>query len=135
MSDEIIPNKSLRKLNSIIIRNEYFRQDKILQQQIIAWAKDLMSECRNEWQMMRATTIKAIIQKDRKTEAQRKANIRDKKYAPFRKYFYQIQKNEFDKKFNEGYISTKYLNKYLAWYKFVNQKNDVNFLFNELILG
>ena len=32
-------------------------------------------------------------------------------------------------------VSTKYLNKYLAWHKFVNQKNDVNFLFNELILG
>lgn len=33
-------------------------------------------------------------------------------------------------------ISTKYLHKYLAWYKFVNQKrNDVNFLFNELIMG
>lgn len=32
-------------------------------------------------------------------------------------------------------ISTKYLNKYLAWFKFVNQKNDMNFLFNELILG
>ncbi len=32
-------------------------------------------------------------------------------------------------------ISTKYLDRYLAWYKFVNQKNDINFLFNELILG
>ncbi len=33
-------------------------------------------------------------------------------------------------------ISTKYLHKYLAWYKFVNQKkNDVNFLFNDLIMG
>lgn len=32
-------------------------------------------------------------------------------------------------------ISTKYLNRYLSWYKFVNQKNDVNFLFNDLILG
>lgn len=32
-------------------------------------------------------------------------------------------------------ISTKYLDRYLAWYKFINQKNDVNYLFNELILG
>lgn len=32
-------------------------------------------------------------------------------------------------------ISTKYLNKYLGWYKFINQKNDINFLFNELIMG
>ncbi len=42
------------------------------------------------------------------------------------------------KEFLRGFkgISTKYLHKYLAWYKFVNQKkNDVNFLFNELIMG
>lgn len=42
------------------------------------------------------------------------------------------------KEFLRGFkgISTKYLHKYLAWYKFVNQKkNDVNFLFNDLIMG
>lgn len=32
-------------------------------------------------------------------------------------------------------VSTKYLTKYLAWYKFINQKNDIRFLFNELIMG
>jgi transposase-like protein len=32
-------------------------------------------------------------------------------------------------------ISTKYLNRYLAWYKFIRQKNDCGFLFNNLILG
>ena len=41
---------------------------------------------------------------------------------------------EFLRRFKD--ISTKYLHKYLAWYKFVNQKkNDVNFLFNDLITG
>lgn len=42
------------------------------------------------------------------------------------------------KEFLRGFkgISTKYLHKYLAWYKFINQKkNDVNFLFNDLIMG
>jgi transposase-like protein len=41
------------------------------------------------------------------------------------------------KEFLRGFkgISTKYLTKYLAWYKFINQKNDVNYLFNELIMG
>ena len=31
-------------------------------------------------------------------------------------------------------ISTKYLNRYLAWFKFVKQKNDCGYLFNDLIL-
>lgn len=32
-------------------------------------------------------------------------------------------------------VAIKYLNKYVSWYKFVNQKDDTAFLFNELILG
>lgn len=32
-------------------------------------------------------------------------------------------------------ISTKYLNCYLAWFKFVKQKNDCGYLFNNLILA
>lgn len=32
-------------------------------------------------------------------------------------------------------ISTKYLDKYLSWYKFIDQKNDVAYLFNNLIMG
>jgi len=32
-------------------------------------------------------------------------------------------------------VSTKYLNNYLAWFKFVKQKNDCGYLFNQLILG
>lgn len=32
-------------------------------------------------------------------------------------------------------ISTKYLNNYLAWFKFIKQKNDCSFLFNKLILA
>lgn len=31
-------------------------------------------------------------------------------------------------------ISTKYLNEYLTWFKFIQQKNDCGFLFNKLIL-
>jgi transposase-like protein len=32
-------------------------------------------------------------------------------------------------------ISTKYLSNYLAWFKFVKQKNDCGYLFNDLILA
>lgn len=31
-------------------------------------------------------------------------------------------------------ISTKYLNRYMSWFKFIQQKNDCGFLFNNLIL-
>ena len=32
-------------------------------------------------------------------------------------------------------VATKYLDKYVNWYKIVNQKDDAAFLFNELIVG
>jgi len=32
-------------------------------------------------------------------------------------------------------ISTKYLDRYLTWYKFIRQKNDSGYLFNELVLA
>ncbi|MCL2439738.1 MAG: IS1595 family transposase [Alphaproteobacteria bacterium] len=32
-------------------------------------------------------------------------------------------------------ISTKYLDRYLAWFKFIKQKNDCGYLFNEIILA
>ena len=46
---------------------------------------------------------------------------------------YQAQLKKFFRKFNG--VSTKYLNRYLAWFKFTRQKNDINYLFNHLILG
>lgn len=46
---------------------------------------------------------------------------------------YHSRLKEFMIKFHG--VATKYLDKYVSWYKFVNQKNDTAFLFNELILG
>ena len=46
---------------------------------------------------------------------------------------YHSRLKEFMIKFHG--VATKYLDKYVSWYKFVNQKNDTAFLFNDLILG
>ena len=46
---------------------------------------------------------------------------------------YHSHLKNFLRRFNG--ISTKRLTEYLAWFKFIKQKNDVGYLFNELILG
>jgi transposase-like protein/IS1 family transposase len=46
---------------------------------------------------------------------------------------YHSYLKDFLKKFRG--ISTKYLDEYLTWFKFIKQKNDVGYLFNDLILG
>ena len=45
---------------------------------------------------------------------------------------YHAYIKEFFRKFRG--VSTKYLDEYLAWVKFIKQKNDIGYLFNELIL-
>lgn len=45
---------------------------------------------------------------------------------------YHSYLKEFLKKFKG--ISTKYIDEYLAWFKFIKQKNDIGYLFNELML-
>lgn len=92
---EMIPDKALRKLNMLILHNEHLRTDNNLQQNIINWAEQMLSEARMEWEENRATTIEAVILSDRKAEARRRAAIKDTKYAYFREHFKNLQKTKF----------------------------------------
>lgn len=70
--EEIISAKALRKLDTLFLRNKLLYKNKELQLQIISWAKELLSESRKEWCRQRKTTLKTIIQLDRKNEAQKR---------------------------------------------------------------
>lgn len=92
---EMLPLKSVRKLNSLILHNETLAKDKILQQKIITWAEEMLEEAREEWSDTHNSTIDAIILCDRKKEAIKRGQARDKKYAPFREYFKNLQQKHF----------------------------------------
>ena len=64
--EEIIPIKSLRKLDYIFLHNIEIRENQLLQNEILKWAKELVTDCRQEWSEIHATTIDAIIACDRK---------------------------------------------------------------------
>lgn len=92
---ELIPLKSLRKLDRLILQNKTLFSDKELQQKIIFWAGEMLKEAKEEWYDIHATTIDAVVIQDRKLEAQRRAEIKDAKYAPFREYFKKVQQAKF----------------------------------------
>lgn len=92
---ETLPLKAARKLNMLIMHNEALAKDKSLQEKIITWALDMLEEARTDWSDIHNTVLDAVITCDRKQEAKRKALIKDKKYAPFREYFKNLQYKKF----------------------------------------
>lgn len=102
MEEEIIPGKSLRKLNSLFLHNKELYKNEKLQQEIVAWAKEMLTESRAEWCSMRATTIDAVIKTDRKQQAINRGKQRDKKYSPFRDYFKSLQYQHFTEHRKQG---------------------------------
>ena len=92
---EILLLKAARKLNMLIMHNNALAKDKSLQEKIITWAEDMLEEARNDWSDMRAGVLDTIINYDRKQEALKRGQAHDKKYAPFREYFKNLQKQKF----------------------------------------
>lgn len=84
---EIIPIRALRKFDAMCLHNEYLRQNKEFQQQILSWAADTLAEAREHWRELHNDTIESVIECHTRSEAKRKSDIKDQKYAPFREYF------------------------------------------------
>lgn len=87
---ETIPLKSARKLDILFMHNEVLARNKKLQQEIIDWAEDMLEEARTEWSSVHNSLIGAIVTCERKKEAIKRGQARDKKYAPFRAYFKEL---------------------------------------------
>ena len=111
---EIIPFKALRKFDVMCLHNEYLHLIKEMQQQILSWAADMLKEARAEWSERRNDTIESIIECHVRSEAKRKSDIKDQKYAPFREYFKKVQREQFDIALQNGYKLTA--NSFVEWF-------------------
>lgn len=118
---EILSPKALRKLDNIIIHHENLLKNKELQQELVAWAQDMLAEARKDWEAMRTISIDTIIFCDRKKEAKRKASLKDEKYAPFREYFKKLQKEKYDEAMQNGYKLTAL--GFVNWFLSQNEHN------------
>lgn len=111
---EIIPFAALRKFDEMCLHNESLHQNKEFQQQILSWTADTLTEAREDWGEIHATTIEAIVTEDRKAQAKKRGEARDNKYAPFREYFKNLQQ----KRFNEYQKAGQRLsaNRFVEWF-------------------
>ena len=119
---EVIPITALRKFDAICLHNEYLQQDREFQQQILSWAADMLKEARAEWSERRNDTIESIIECHTRSEAKRKSDIKDQKYAPFREYLKKVQREQFDIALQNGYKLTA--NSFVEWF-LANKANEI----------
>lgn len=115
----VIPITALRKFDAMCLHTPKLRQDSDLQQQILNWAADMLTEAREEWGALHATTIDAVITEDRKTQAKKRGKARDNKYAPFRKYFKNLQQQRFNEYYKQGQKMSA--NSFVTWFLAYNQ--------------
>lgn len=119
---EVIPITALRKFDAICLHNEYLQQDREFQQQILSWAADMLKEARAEWSERRNDTIESIIECHTRSEAKRKSDIKDQKYAPFREYLKKVQREQFDIALQNGCKLTA--NSFVEWF-LANKANEI----------
>lgn len=119
---EIIPLRTLREFNAICLHNEYLYQNKELQQQLLDCMVDMLIKSREEWEKLRNDTIKSVIKHHTSSEAKRKSEIKDQKYAPFREYFKQIQQEKYESALLNGSKLTA--NSFVDWF-LENKANDI----------
>ena len=125
---EIIPITALRKFDAMCLHNPKLRQNRELQQQILSWAAELLEEARENWGKLHATTVDAVVAEDRRTQAKKRGKARDNKYAPFREYFKQIQKERFDEALKNGGKLTA--NGFAHWF-LENRESDMEIPYEE----
>ena len=119
---EIIPFKSLRKFDAMCLHNGYLHQNKEFQQQILSWVAELLEEARKDWNELRNDNIESVIECHTRSEAKRKSDIKDQKYAPFREYLKIVQREQFDIALQKGYKLTA--NSFVDWF-LVNKVNEM----------
>ena len=118
---EVIPITALRKFDVMCLHSPKLRQDRKLQQQILNWAADMLIEAREECGELHNDTIESVIKCHTSSEAKRKSEIKDQKYAPFREYFKQIQQEKYEFALQNGSKLTA--NSFVDW--FLENKTDI----------
>ena len=118
---KVLPITALRKFDVMCLHSPKLHQDRELQQQILNWAVDMLTESREEWRKLHNDTIESVIKCHTSSEAKRKSEIKDQKYAPFREYFKQIQQERHEFALQNGSKLTA--NSFVDW--FLENKTDI----------
>ena len=96
-ASSVIEIDKLRKLDCIFRQFNQTQDTKALQSQITNWIILTITDEIRHWQDSRKESVEVLCKINRSQEAQKRAQSRDKKYAPFREYFKKIQRQRFNK--------------------------------------
>ena len=119
---EIIPLTNLKKFDALCLHNRDLHLNKELQQQILSWAAEMLTEARENWGKLHATTMDAVFKTRHSEKAHKGAVARDKKYAQFREKFAEIQKEKYKEALQIGNKMTA--NGFVEWF-LANKVNEV----------
>ena len=113
-ASSVIEIDKLRLLDFILRKFNQNQDIKSLQSQITNWIILTITDEIRHWQDSRKESVEALCKINRSQEAQKRAQSRDKKYAPFREYFKKIQRQRFNKYMKLGKKMTA--NGFVLWF-------------------
>ena len=94
-ASSVIEVDKLRLLDFILRQFNQNKNTKALQSQITNWIILTITDEIKHWQDSRKEYVEVLCKINRSQEAQKRAQSRDKKFAPFREYFKKIQYQQF----------------------------------------
>ena len=113
-ANNVIEIDKLRQLDFILRKFNQNQDIKSLQSQITNWIILTITDEIRHWQDSRKESVEALCKINRSQEAQKRAQSRDKKFAPFREYFKKIQRQRFNKYMKLGKKLTA--NGFVLWF-------------------
>lgn len=118
----LVPQKFLRQLDYIFIHNK-IDNSYTCKNLMVKWAESMLNECRKDWEEARNITIDSLVICREKEKARLGAKIRDKRYASFREYFKNVQKEEYMKCYKQG--KTLKAKNFAKWF-LANKRDDID---------
>ena len=113
-ASSVIEIDKLRLLDFILRKFNQMQDTKALQSQITNWIILTITDEIRHWQDSRKESVEVLCKINRSQEAQKRAQSRDKKFAPFREYFKKIQRQRFNKYMKLGKKLTA--NGFVLWF-------------------
>ena len=113
-ASSVIEIDKLRLLDFILCKFNQNKNTKALQSQITNWIILTITDEIKHWQDSRKESVEVLCKINRSQEAQKRAQSRDKKFAPFREYFKKIQRQRFNKYMKLGKKLTA--NGFVSWF-------------------
>lgn len=81
--------------NQIVNQISSPKEKMILSDRLLRWLSIILYHRRQKWQQHRQNSVEVLYSLQKQADARKRGQIRDKKYAPFREYFKNMQQQKY----------------------------------------